>query len=99
MLLTVMLGMATPPWPNMEPFWNHRIGLASLCQVPNDQAELRGLTLSRRASVSSSLWLDALLFLWLYRYLCRVPDGNNKYGFPVDLIKKSVRQNQQFAVR
>jgi len=26
MLLTVMLGMATPPRPIMEPFWNHRNG-------------------------------------------------------------------------
>jgi hypothetical protein len=50
------------------------------------QAALRGLTISLRAAVSSSLWLDALLFPWLYRYLCRVPDSNNKYGFPVDLI-------------
>ena len=41
MLLTVMLGMATPPRPIMEPFWNHRNGLASFCQVPNAQAELR----------------------------------------------------------
>jgi hypothetical protein len=59
-----MLGMATPPRPNMEPFWNHRNGLASFCQMPNAQTELRGLTISRRAAVSSSLWLDRLVMIY-----------------------------------
>lgn len=51
-----------------------------------------------RAAVSFSLWLDALLFLWLNRYLCRVPDSNYKNSISIDLIKKSIRQHQQFAV-
>jgi hypothetical protein len=34
-------------------------------RLPNAQAELRGLTISRRTAVSSSLWFDAPLFLWL----------------------------------
>ena len=59
--------------------------------APNAQAELRGLMISRRAAVSFSLWLDALLFLWLYRDLCRVPYSHYPYGLIFNAVEKSIR--------
>src|SRR3990172_8801836 len=59
--------------------------------APNAQVKLRGLMTSRRAAVSSSLWLGALPFLWLYRDLCRVPYSHYPYGLIFNAVEKSIR--------